>query len=98
MTSTSRIAELASLVTTNTAIVDEYLKANKLPQPSFDVDGPFDLNLKDPKVEEARIAAMDASNELQDLLMGTSGQLRPVVRFLVFKQIQNHWLTSWATS
>lgn len=75
---TSRIAELAALVSSNTAIVDEYLASNSLPTPSFDENGPVNLQLS-PEAETARNAAIDASMELQALLLGPENLLRPIV-------------------
>ena len=74
----SKIAELSSVIARNTASVDEYIRSHNLPQPSFDVDGPVDLKLPE-EVEEARVAAIDASQELNDLLRGPIALVRPVV-------------------
>lgn len=65
----SRIAELASAVAQHTQLVDNYLAENNLPQPSFDADGPVDLGLP-ADIEQSRIAALQASKELNDLLLG----------------------------
>ncbi len=74
----SKIAELSSVIARNTASVDEYIRSHNLSQPSFDVDSPVDLKLPD-GVEEARVAAIDASQELNDLLRGPIALVRPVV-------------------
>ena len=60
--------------------VDDYLDSNNLAQPSFDVDGPVDFKIKSAEVEAARIAAIEATMELQDLLLGPTMLLRPIVR------------------
>lgn len=68
-TSQSRIAELAAAVAQHTQKIDDYLAANRLPYPSFDVHGPADLGLP-PEIEQSRTAALQASQELNDLLQG----------------------------
>ena len=80
MTST-RIVQLANSIAANTALVDNYFRANDLPTPSFSLGGPVDFGLakKAPHVESARIAAIEASIELQELLTGPIQLLRPVV-------------------
>lgn len=67
--SQSRIAELAAAVAQHTQKIDNYLSANHLPYPSFDVQGPVDLRLP-PEIEQSRTAALQASQELNDLLQG----------------------------
>lgn len=81
--SITRIAELATSVSTNTAKVDEYLKSHSRPSPSFDVDHPADLGIPPEAIDidNARKAALEASIELQDLLQGPTSLLRPVVCF-----------------
>ncbi|KAI0100071.1 putative O-methyltransferase [Nemania sp. FL0031] len=65
----SRIAELASIVASNTQQIDEYLAKNALPYPSFEPNSPTDLGLP-PNLERLRIAALEATQELNDLLQG----------------------------
>ena len=74
----SRIAELAVLVSSNTDKVNSYLASKALPSPSFDENGPVDFQLS-PEIEAARIAAIDATTELQALLLGPVDLLRPIV-------------------
>ena len=78
--SSSRITELATLVQINTAKVDHYLREHNLPFPSFNEDGPVDFRIESDDIENARTAAMEATLELHDLLLGPSMCLRPVVR------------------
>lgn len=78
--STSRIAELASIVQASTKNVDDYLRANNLAQPSFDEDGPVKPNVDSAEVEISRMNAVDAALELHDLLIGPMELVRPVVR------------------
>ena len=77
--SASRITELASVVQTNTAKVDEYFREYDLPAPSFDEDGPIDFNINSREIQGARMTAIAASMELQDLLLGPPMNVRPVV-------------------
>jgi hypothetical protein len=74
----SEIARLAALVLTNTVRVDDYLQRNCLPVPSFHEDGPIDLQLS-PEIEAARVAALEASLRLNDLLRGPVELVRPTV-------------------
>ena len=76
----SRVVELATQILANANKVDGHLRSNNLPQPSFDVDGPLDLKMKPAEIEAARLSAIEASMELQDLLLGPTMLLRPVVR------------------
>ncbi len=74
----SKIGELSSIIAQKTAQVDEYLSTHKQPSPSFEIDGPLDLHLPE-EVEKARVVAIDASQELNDLLRGPVALVRPVV-------------------
>lgn len=67
--SQSRIAELAAAVAQHTQRIDNYLSEKRLPYPSFDADGPADLGLP-PDLEQSRTVALQASQELNDLLQG----------------------------
>ena len=68
-TTKSRILELASTISENTAKIDQYLTSNDLPKPSFEIDSPVNLAL--PKtLEAARDAVIDANTELSELLLG----------------------------
>lgn len=77
----SRIAHLSGLIAVNVAKLEDYLKEKNLPVPSFDVDGPVNMNHSSdaPEIEAARIAAIEASIELSDLLQGPILSLRPIV-------------------
>lgn len=81
MTST-RIAELAIRIQQNTLNVDEYMRRNGLPSPTFDEDGPVDFNIHSREVHEARAIAIDSTLELHQLLLGPALCLRPVVRMI----------------
>jgi len=69
MSSPSRIAELSAVVASHTKQIDDYLTENGLLQPSFDANGPVDLQLP-PQLEQARAIVLQASQELNDLLQG----------------------------
>lgn len=70
----SRIVTLASQISKNTARIDRYLTAHKLPFPSFHIQGPTSLELSD-DVENARSVVLDATLELYNLLLGPKGIL-----------------------
>ncbi|KAM3418395.1 hypothetical protein BST61_g4388 [Cercospora zeina] len=66
----SRIAQLADTIQRNTSIFDEYLSTHGLQSPSFDPDGPL-MEMELPSVIRiARLAVLDATQELRDLMMG----------------------------
>ena len=71
----SRIAELASTISTCTDRIDSYLTEKGLPHPSFDANGPADLGLP-PDLEQSRIVLLEASQELNDLLQGPKALLQ----------------------
>ncbi|KAF2237623.1 O-methyltransferas-like protein [Viridothelium virens] len=77
--SSTRIRELANLIQINTAKVDDWLQQHSLPTPSFDKDGPVDLQIDSHDIQQARVTAMEASLELNDLLVGPTMLLRPVL-------------------
>jgi hypothetical protein len=86
--STSRIIELSQLIATNTAKVNDYLIANNLPTPSFDVDAPLQslVPSNEPDIIFARDSAIQACVELRQLLLGprehiTSYQVSMVYMF-----------------
>ncbi|KAH7312620.1 putative O-methyltransferase [Stachybotrys elegans] len=81
--SSSRIAELATAVATHTQLINIYLAEKGLPQPSFDGNGTVDFNLP-PELEQSRLAAIEATQELNDLLQGP--------RDLIFNHDQNQIL------
>jgi len=77
--SSSKIAKLAALVQSNTDILDRYLREHGLPSPSFEENGPVDFGIESKDIQDARTAAIDASMELYELLLGPAMCLRPVV-------------------
>lgn len=67
----SRLVELSSEISKNTAIIDQYLKDNNLPQPSFDNHEPIWDKDFPAEIQQARIAVQDAATELSELTMGS---------------------------
>ena len=68
----SMIAELASAIATNTAKVENYLVSKDLPSLSFDVDAPSKSMIppEAPEIEAARVAVIDATLKLHNLMLG----------------------------
>lgn len=66
MTSQSRILQLAEIISASVAKIQEGLTAKSLPTPSFDENAPPTLPLELVDVQDA---VLDATAELQDLLM-----------------------------
>jgi len=75
----SRIDELADSVVSGTRAVSEYLNAHQLPLPSFEENGPVDLQIQSAEVQQARSNAINACFELLDLLQGPQALVRPLV-------------------
>ena len=65
----SRLTELSSVISTNTNRLQEYFVSAGLPMPSFDIGAPVDISLP-PDVELLRERVLDASTELNELLLG----------------------------
>ena len=75
--STTRITELATLISENTSIVDTYLKSHRLPTPSFNADGPLTIPI--PAHEKDVVHAQDmviaSTQELHNLMKGPTEML-----------------------
>ena len=69
MASTTRIAELAALIQSNTTALDKYLKEQNIQSLSFEIDAPESLSLP-AKIAESREAVLDATDELHALVLG----------------------------
>lgn len=65
----NRIVELATLISQNVAKLDEYLKTNGLPGPTFDIETPFVNNFPE-EIGSLRNAVLEANLELSELLLG----------------------------
>lgn len=61
--SQSEIVYLASMITSNTKIVNNYLSTHGLPSPSFDVSAPLKTDLPD-DIAEANDAVIESTSEL----------------------------------
>lgn len=68
-----RIAELASIITANTAKIDEHLTANGINEISFDENAGEVLS--GPELAAARQAVLEATDELHALMLGPAGIL-----------------------
>jgi hypothetical protein len=92
----TRITELAAIISTNTAIVNTYLQSNSIPTPSFSPSAPLSLGI--PKqatnIDNARRAALSATIELQDLLQGPTACLRPVLNGASLQAIYTYDIAS----
>lgn len=78
--STSRIAELAQKIASQTTIIDEHLSRSKLTAPSFEVGAPTEPVLQaNDTIEKARIGVVEATIELRQLLEGPVKLLLPEV-------------------
>jgi len=67
----TRIIELASIISTNTRKIDTHLSQKGLPTPSFEANcHPQLLFGHGEDIETARQAVVDATDELQALMLG----------------------------
>jgi hypothetical protein len=88
----SRIAALANSISKNTAKIDEYYQANKLPSPSFDPLGTQpDIQLPE-EIQRSKTAVLDATAELHDLITGPRGLVSnsgyiPLIKFAMSRFI-----------
>ncbi len=86
----TRISELASLIAINTTNLDAHLTSEGLPTPSFDADAPARL-LFDDKIASSRQAILEATDELQALVLGPIGILTsPSVRITAILSVVEH--------
>ena len=77
----SRIVELALSIASNTTKIDDFLSSHNLRKPSFEVDAPLRLEFPSEAagVEAARLAAIEATKELHDLLTGPTDCLHNII-------------------
>ena len=74
--SSNRIVQLANIIQRNTEEIDAHLTLQGLPNPSFTADNPATLLFgQGPKVDAARQSVVDATDELQALMLGPTGLL-----------------------
>lgn len=77
MADVSKMMLLSQAIARDTATVDEYYRNNNLPSPTFDVDGPQDLNIPSKGlVFEAYERLVDNTRELHILMIGPSKAMR----------------------
>jgi hypothetical protein len=79
-TSSSRILNLAQTIITQTQLLDEHIRTNDLPEPSFKANAPIEpIQRATAEVESARTAVIEAAIELRQLLEGPVKALLPEV-------------------
>jgi hypothetical protein len=66
------ILDLSARISANTAKLNEYILANNLPTPSFDIDGPraSPVPKHEHDIEKIRICILEDTAELQRLVLG----------------------------
>jgi hypothetical protein len=74
--STSRMIALAQKITKATEKLESYMKSNKLPMPSFDVDAPADFPHLPEDVQKSRQEIIHATKELGMLAHGPRESVR----------------------
>jgi hypothetical protein len=64
------ITNLASAISKNTKIVNDYFVAKNLPLPSFDVDGPLTITIppEEKEIAAAHVAVLSDTLALHDLI------------------------------
>ena len=81
----SRLNELVTLIARTVGQVDAHLKHHGISSPSFEENVALEDDCLSPEVDKTRLAAIEATLELHDLLMGPTMLLRPIVcRSLMF--------------
>jgi hypothetical protein len=86
---TPRIVQLAQTIASSTRLINEHLRSNGLPEPSFSPEAPIDaFGSSTPDVQTAKNCVLEAAIELRQLLEGPVKALLPEV-FLpqLFKQL-----------
>lgn len=72
------IGSLAELIHLKTKALDDYISSNSLTPPSFGSDGPLDFPIppNEQSLQETRRAVINATSQLQDLLIGPRERMR----------------------
>lgn len=72
MSTPTLITELAAAIARNTQIVNDYFKANNIPTPSFDVDGPATVTIPphEKEVAAAHAQVIADTQALHNLMKG----------------------------
>ena len=76
MMSSSRIAELASIISSNTSQVDDYISTRGLPPLSFEPNASLKPDTLPDGIHSAQKAILEATDELNALMLGPEGILR----------------------
>ena len=76
------IVALSTAIARNTIIIAVYLQQNNLPFPSFDLDGPSrsQIPADAPEIEAARMAVIEATQQLRRLILGPLDYLTTFTR------------------
>ena len=78
--STSRIIQLAKIISSQTSLIDQHLQSNHLPEPSFHQDGPTEpIQKETPDIQRAKTDVIEATIELRQLLEGPMKLVLPEV-------------------
>ena len=78
--STSRIIQLAQLISSQTSLIGQHLQNNNLPEPSFNQDGPTEpIQNETPDIQKAKTDVIEATIELRQLLEGPMKLVLPEV-------------------
>lgn len=74
------IKELTERIARNSALVEEWLSGNNLKAPSFDQDAEeeFPSTAGNTEIEAARLAVLEDTNTLHDMLLGPGEVLRRI--------------------
>lgn len=75
-TSTSRLMELAQIITRETEKLDKFFKQSGIPMPSFDIDAPLDFPGLPEEIKTARQKVVESTKELGDLFVGPTESVR----------------------
>lgn len=72
MSNSSSLTEIASTISANAQLIEEFLNFNGLPQPSFALDGPpgFPVPPSAAHIYQAHDLLLDAARKLTDLVRG----------------------------
>lgn len=80
---TPRTVELAQIIASQTDVLNEHLRSNDLPEPSFSPEAPVDaFGSSTPAVQKAKTSVIEAVIELRQLLEGPAKLLLPEVLYL----------------
>ena len=71
----SRIAELASIISSNTTQVDDYISTHGLPPLSFEPSQDSEQATLPTTIQAAQHAVLEATDELNALMLGPEGIL-----------------------